>query len=95
MNFSNEDNQLIDLALGEDVGSGDVTSEYFVGEADQASARVIAQERAILAGTEVAAEIFRRVDPALRLEITQNDGAIVTAGLAVLEVRGRAPRGPN
>ncbi len=90
MNFSNEDNQLLDLALREDMGTGDVTSEYFVGENDQASARAIAQERAVLAGTEVAAEIFRRVDPALRLEIMQKDGATVTAGLAVLEVRGRA-----
>ena len=90
MNFSAEDNQLIDLALSEDIGAGDVTSEYFVGEDDQASARAIAQERAVVAGTEVAAEIFRRVDPALRVEIAQKDGAIVSAGVAVLEVRGRA-----
>lgn len=90
MNFSEEDNQLIDLALSEDIGAGDVTSEYFVGEDDQASARAIAQERAVVAGTEVAAEIFRRVDPALRVEIAQKDGAIVSAGVAVLEVRGRA-----
>jgi nicotinate-nucleotide pyrophosphorylase (carboxylating) len=90
MNFSAEDNQLIDLALSEDIGAGDVTSEYFVGEDDQASARAIAQERAVVAGTEVAAEVFRRVDPALRVEIAQKDGAIVSAGVAVLEVRGRA-----
>ena len=65
MNFSAEDLQLIDLALREDIGSGDITSEYFVGENDQASARAIAKERAIVAGTEVAAEVFRRVDPEL------------------------------
>jgi nicotinate-nucleotide pyrophosphorylase (carboxylating) len=90
MNFSNEDNELIDLALREDIGAGDVTSEYFVGDDDQASARAIAQERAVVAGAEVAAEVFRRVDPALRVEIVQKDGAIVSAGVAVLEVRGRA-----
>ena len=90
MNFSDEDNQLIDLALREDIGAGDVTSHYFVGENEQASARAIAKERAIVAGTEVAAEIFRRVDPALRVEIVQIDGTIVTAGMTVLEVRGRA-----
>ena len=66
MNFSEEDLHLIDLALREDIGSGDITSEYFVGENDQASARAIAKERAIVAGTEVAAEVFRRVDPELR-----------------------------
>ena len=89
-NFTADDLQLIDLALREDIGSGDVTSEYFVGENDQASARVIAKERAIVAGTEVAAEVFRRVDAGLRIEIVQQDGATVAGGTAVLEVRGRA-----
>lgn len=90
MKFSDEDNQLLDIALREDIGSGDVTSEYFVGESDQASARIVAKERAVVAGTEVAAEVFRRVDPALRVEIVQADGALVTGGTAVLEVRGPA-----
>ncbi|MEP7248151.1 MAG: carboxylating nicotinate-nucleotide diphosphorylase [Spartobacteria bacterium] len=90
MNFSAEDLQIIDLALREDIGSGDITSEYFVGADDQASARVIAKERAILAGTQVAAEVFRRVDPDLRIEVAQKDGATVAGGMAVLEIRGRA-----
>jgi nicotinate-nucleotide pyrophosphorylase (carboxylating) len=88
--FSAEDLQLIDLALREDIGSGDVTSEYFVGENDHASGRVIAKERAIVAGSEVAAEVFRRVDPKVRVEIVQADGAVVAGGMVVLEVRGRA-----
>src|SRR5262245_40257407 len=90
MNFSTEDLQLIDLALREDVGSGDLTSEYFVGDADQAAARIIAKERAIVAGCEVAAEVFRRIDSDLQIEILQKDGAAVTGGTAVLEVRGSA-----
>ena len=90
MDFSAEDNQILDLALREDIGAGDVTSAYFVGENDQASARAIAKERAVVAGTEVSAEIFRRVDSALRVEIAQKDGALVTGGTMVLEVRGRA-----
>ena len=90
MRFSAEDLQLIDLALHEDIGSGDVTSEYFIAELDQASARAIAKERAIVAGTEVAGEVFRRLDSDLRVEIVQEDGATVAGGMAVLEVRGRA-----
>jgi len=88
--FSAQDLQLIDLALREDIGSGDITSQYFVGENDQASGRVIAKERAIVAGTEVAAEVFRRVDPKVAIEIAQADGAVVAGGMVVLEVRGRA-----
>ena len=90
MTFSAEDLQLIDLALREDIGSGDLTSEYFVGETERASARVVAKERAIVAGTEVAVEVFRRVDPELRAELTQKDGSVVAGGSTVLEIRGRA-----
>ncbi|HEY2712312.1 MAG TPA: carboxylating nicotinate-nucleotide diphosphorylase [Chthoniobacterales bacterium] len=90
MNFTAADFQLIDLALREDIGDGDITSQYFIGEEDQASARAIATERAVVAGTEVAAEVFRRVDPSLRVEITQTDGSAVAGGMSVLEVRGRA-----
>ncbi|MGI8430935.1 MAG: carboxylating nicotinate-nucleotide diphosphorylase [Chthoniobacterales bacterium] len=90
MDFSADDLLLIDLALREDVGSGDITTEYFVADHEQASARIVAKERAIVAGVEVAAEVFRRVDPGLRLERVQQDGAIVAGGTAVLEIRGSA-----
>lgn len=90
MDFSADDLLLIDLALREDVGSGDITTEYFVADHEQASARIVAKERAIVAGVEVAAEVFRRVDPSLRLELVQQDGAVVTGGSAVLEIRGSA-----
>ncbi len=90
MVFSAEDLQLIDLALREDIGSGDITSEYFVDQNDRASARVIAKERAIVAGTEVVAEVFHRVDPELAVEIVQKDGSTVAGGTVVMEVRGRA-----
>ena len=90
MNFSAEDFHLIDLALREDIGSGDITTNYFVAENEQASARIIAKERAVIAGTEAAAEVFRRVDPDLNIEVIQQDGVTVSGGAVVLEIRGRA-----
>jgi len=90
MNFTAEDLQLIDLALREDIGDGDITSQYFVGENDLASARAIAKERAIVAGADVAVEVFRRVDPELRTDVVQSDGTMVAGGAVVLEIRGRA-----
>jgi nicotinate-nucleotide pyrophosphorylase (carboxylating) len=90
MTFSDDDLLLLDLAIREDIGSGDVTTGYFVAENEQASARIVAKERAVVAGAEVAAEIFRRVDPSLRVEIVQQDGAAVAGGATVLEIRGRA-----
>ena len=44
MDFSADDLLLIDLALREDIGQGDVTTEYFVAETEQASARIVAKE---------------------------------------------------
>ncbi len=81
---------IIGAALAEDVGSGDVTTEFFVPPTLQASARIIAKGRATIAGTDTAAEVFRRVDPKLHVEILQPDGAQLAGGEVILEVRGSA-----
>jgi nicotinate-nucleotide pyrophosphorylase (carboxylating) len=80
----------IAIALREDIGNGDVTTASFVPEGQQASARIIAKERAVIAGTEVAAEVFRRVDASLQIEISRTDGTAVDGGEMVMEVKGAA-----
>ena len=88
--FSSDNPDPIGIALREDIGGGDITTVSFVPENQQASARIIARERAIVAGIDVAAEVFRRVDAGLRPEILRGDGAIVDGGESVLQVRGNA-----
>src|SRR5437879_7395062 len=80
----------IEIALGEDLGDGDVTTDFFVSKNQQAMARIVGHERAILAGTETAAEVFRRVDSTLDVAVLRNDGGEVNAGENVIEVRGSA-----
>jgi nicotinate-nucleotide pyrophosphorylase (carboxylating) len=80
----------IAIALQEDIGAGDVTTAFFVPEGQQALARVVARERAIVAGGETAAEVFRRVDPRLNVAVLQPDGTALTGGETILEVRGPA-----
>lgn len=80
----------ITIALAEDVGTGDLTTEFFVRPRLRAFARIVARERAIVAGSETAAEVFRRVNPKLKVEILQPDGAALLGGESVLEVRGEA-----
>jgi len=80
----------IEIALGEDIGDGDVTTDFFVSKNQQAMARIVARERAILAGTETAAEVFRRVDSALHIAVLRNDGSEVNASDSVIELRGQA-----
>jgi nicotinate-nucleotide pyrophosphorylase (carboxylating) len=88
--FSSDNPDPIGIALREDIGGGDITTVSFVPENQQASARIIARERAIVAGIDVAADVFRRVDASLRPEILRGDGALVDSGESVLEVRGNA-----
>ena len=80
----------IEIALREDIGDGDVTTDFFVSKDQQATARIIARERAIVAGTDAAAEVFRRVDSALDIAVLRKDGSEVNTGDSVIELRGQA-----
>ena len=55
--------RLIDAALAEDVGPGDFTTLWTVPEERRAEARIVAKASGVIAGSEVAVEVFRRVDP--------------------------------
>ena len=80
----------IDVALREDIGGGDLTTDFFVGKDQQAKARIVARERAILAGVETAADVFRRVDPSLEIAVIRKDGDEVNLDETVIELRGPA-----
>src|SRR5438552_14493757 len=78
------------IALREDIGAGDITTDFFVPDGLHALGRIMARERGILAGGQTAAEVFRRVNPKLNVEVLQPDGAALTGGETILEVRGPA-----
>ena len=80
----------IDVALREDIGDGDLTTQFFVSPDSRAHARIVARESAIVAGTNTAAEVFRRVDAATHVQIVKADGAAVNADDTVLELAGLA-----
>jgi nicotinate-nucleotide pyrophosphorylase (carboxylating) len=80
----------IGIALREDLGEGDTTTQFFVPKDLRALGRIVARERAVVAGTETAAEVFRRIDSQLEIEIVQPDGTALTGGETILEVRGAA-----
>ena len=81
---------LIGLALVEDIGSGDVTAKWFTGGERQASAAIVAREACCLAGIGVCAEVFSRVDGTLRVTSLKSDGAWLEAGDVVLRIAGPA-----
>ncbi|MEJ6579310.1 MAG: carboxylating nicotinate-nucleotide diphosphorylase [Akkermansiaceae bacterium] len=81
---------LINLALAEDIGPGDVTSEYFVPEDREARGLIVAKADGVIAGVEIVAEVFRRVDPSTKVKILLEDGSWVSSRAYVLEVIGKA-----
>ncbi|HSU16332.1 carboxylating nicotinate-nucleotide diphosphorylase [Longimicrobium sp.] len=81
---------LIDAALAEDVGPGDFTTLWTVPAERRAVARIVAKARGVIAGMEVAAEVFRRVDSSLAVEVTAGDGTAVAPGDEVMRISGSA-----
>ncbi|HJX24667.1 MAG TPA: nicotinate-nucleotide diphosphorylase (carboxylating), partial [Chthoniobacterales bacterium] len=70
----------IAIALQEDIGEGDITTESLVDASAVASAKIVAREKTIVAGTNTAAEVFHRVDGATSVQVICNDGSEANAG---------------
>lgn len=82
--------ELIRLALQEDFGDGDVTSNYFVPEDLQARALMRPRVQGVLSGVKVAEAVFRAVDPTLHIEVYLHDGEEVAPGAVVMMIEGKA-----
>jgi len=80
--------QLIDLALEEDLGRGDVTSEVIFPVEARTSGRIVAREPLVVAGVEVARAVFERVDAQSRFDAVVADGLELKQGETVAQVVG-------
>jgi nicotinate-nucleotide pyrophosphorylase (carboxylating) len=79
---------LIDLALDEDAGLGDVTSRAIFSAQHRSRAFIDAKQDLVICGLEIAVRVFTRVDPALKVQLVARDGARVKKGGVVLRVSG-------
>lgn len=82
--------KIILLALEEDLGLGDITSDNIFTPADGARAVVRAKEDLVLCGMEVARQVFEIVDPSVRFTPLKKDGDEIKKGEEVLELSGPA-----
>ncbi len=80
---------IIDIALAEDISHGDITSEALIPPELQGKASMLVKARGILAGGEVAKRVFLKVDPSLKVELLIKDGAKVKPGDIVATASGR------
>jgi nicotinate-nucleotide pyrophosphorylase (carboxylating) len=81
--------EIIDAALAEDVGDGDLTTEVVVEPGVRARARINQKGEGVPAGLRVAEEVFERVDPDLRWHAHADEGVWADGGL-VAELAGAA-----
>ncbi|MFO8048686.1 MAG: carboxylating nicotinate-nucleotide diphosphorylase [Desulfosudaceae bacterium] len=81
--------QLIEAALAEDIGSGDLTTDSLIPAEAAGRGVVVAKEELVPAGIEVARQVFACLDPDSRFSVLVEDGQAVKAGTTIFEVQGR------
>ena len=82
-------NTFIDNAFEEDIGDGDHTSLACIPPANNGKAQLIIKEKGVLAGVEVAQQVFHRFDPFLKFTVFINDGAKVVPGDVAFTIEGQ------
>lgn len=86
-----EAKKLIQLALQEDIGSGDVTTRALFGKKDPlVQAELIAKEPLLLAGLEIAELVFKKINPKIRFRKLAKEGSRVKEGAVLASLKGKA-----
>jgi nicotinate-nucleotide pyrophosphorylase (carboxylating) len=81
--------KLIEEALFEDIGPGDITSEAVIPDEASATAEIIAKQDMVLAGVLIAREVFRKLDPWVQFTPLAHDGNAVQSGSIIAQVQGK------
>ena len=81
---------LLDLALREDIGAGDLTTEACVSAGRKASGRYIARQRAVVAGIELIDSIYKLRGGVDSYEVKVSSGDVAEPGDLIAEVQGPA-----
>lgn len=83
------EDRLIDLAFTEDIGDGDHTTLCCIPDDAVGQSKLIIKENGILAGVEVAKEVFHRFDPSMEVKVIMGDGTRVQKGDVPMVVSGK------
>lgn len=81
--------RLIDLAFAEDIGDGDHTTLSCIPDEAMGKSKLLIKEPGVLAGIDIAKEIFHRFDPSMQVEVFIQDGAEVKPGDVAMVVSGK------
>lgn len=89
MNSIRDLDSVIDRWLLEDIGGGDHTTISTIPESATGSAKLLVKEQGILAGVEVAHQVFHRFDSGIRFDLLKQDGTSIHPGDVAFRVSGR------
>ncbi len=81
--------KLIRLALAEDIGTGDITSDSIVGPDRRGKGEIVAKENLVIAGLDIAHRVFLSFDPDIRWESSRTDGGEAEKGTVIAEMEGK------
>jgi len=81
--------KLVDLAIAEDIGTGDITTDNLVPAERQGSAVIVAKEPLIVAGLDIARDVFARFDRDARFKPCCAEGDLVETGGTLVELNGK------
>ena len=82
--------KLVKIALKEDIGARDITSQILIPPDLKAEGEILVKEEGVLAGGEVSRLAFETADPSLRVKVLRRDGSRVRKGEKVMEIKGSA-----
>ena len=88
MDYAWQVEQLIALALQEDLGSGDVATEALIASSQVATARWYAKATGVVSGLGVALRVFQTLDPAIEMQVRIAEGQSVTVGQEIVSFQG-------
>lgn len=84
-----EINNLIEMAIAEDIGSGDHTSLSCIPPNAVGKAQLLVKEKGVLAGMDVAKQVFNRIDKSLVFNPILKDGDLITPGEIAFTIEGK------
>ena len=80
---------LIKIALEEDIGSGDITTDNLIADNLKGSGEIVAKEALVIAGIDIARQVFEQLDTEISFKPNFKDGDLIEKGEIVLEVEGK------
>ncbi|HUX54096.1 MAG TPA: carboxylating nicotinate-nucleotide diphosphorylase [Williamwhitmania sp.] len=81
--------ELIDLAIREDVGDGDHSSLSCIPLEKQGKVKLLVKQSGVLAGVDIARRVFHKIDPSILLEVILSDGQLINPGDVAFFAAGR------